>query len=133
MPTDNPRADLEHFALQIQQFVLAPGARRWDRLVIAEAGRHPKLAQMLFKAGPAHVLSLIQTYIESQAAAGRLRVADAALAAEHLLGLCFGAELVRGQMASQPKRTERQRHERAQAAVSAFLAAYGATTTRSKQ
>ena len=60
-PTDDPRKDLEQFAMQFQKFVLTPGARRWDRLVIAEAGRHPKLAQTLFRAGPAHVLALLQS------------------------------------------------------------------------
>jgi len=131
-PTDDPRDDLEQFAMHFQRFVLKPSARRWDRLVIAEAGRHPKLAQTLFRAGPAHVLTLLQTFIESQAAAGRLRAADASIAAEHMLGLLTGFELLRGQMASQPKRTEEHRLRRAKAAVSVFMAAYGVTSERNE-
>lgn len=132
-PTDDPRADLEQFVSMFQELVLNPGARRWDRLVIAEAGRQPQLARTLFKAGPANVLLLIQRYIESQMAAGLLQVPDPALAAEHLLGLCFGAELVRGQMASQPERTSAERDARAKAAVTVFLAAYGTQSTRSSR
>lgn len=130
-PTDDPRADLEQFAFRFQEALLHPNARLWDRLVISEAGRQPELARTLFKAGPAKVFAMIQTYIETQVAAGRLCVDDAALAAEHLFGMLAGFELLRGQMASQPPRTEKDWLARAKVAISAFLAAYGPSSKRS--
>jgi TetR/AcrR family transcriptional repressor of mexJK operon len=130
-PTDDPRADLEQFAVEFQNAVLHPNSRLWDRLVISEAGRQPELARTLFKAGPAKVFAVIQSYIETQDDAGRLCVDDAALAADHLIGLLAGFELLRGQMASQPQRTENEKLARAKAAVSVFLAAYGPHSKRS--
>jgi TetR/AcrR family transcriptional repressor of mexJK operon len=132
-PTDDPRADLEQFAFRFLQLILGPGSPRWDRLVIAESGRHPQLAQKLFKAGPANVLSLIRSYLDAQHEAGRLHVPDTQLAAEQFMGLCFGVELVRTQMASLPRRSDKQRRKRANAATSVFLAAYGTSSTRSNQ
>jgi TetR/AcrR family transcriptional repressor of mexJK operon len=131
-PTEDPRADLEQFALQFQNTLLHPSSRQWDRLVIAEAGRHPEMARAMFKAGPAKIYSMIQSYLETQHEAGRLTVEDSALAAEHLIGMLTGFELLRGHLASQPKRTQKEKIARAKAAITAFLAAYGPERRRNK-
>ena len=99
--------------------------RRWDRLVMAEVIRHPHLSQSLYKAGPQRVLSMICDYIELQTRAGRLEVEDFESAAEHLLGLTLGLELVRAQMASQPARSEEYLLQRAKSVAWAFLKIYG--------
>ena len=124
-PSDSPRKDLIMFAMVFQQMILNPDARRWDRLVIGEAGRHPELAQTLFKAGPTRVLKKMQSYMQHQADQGRLQIDDSATAAEHFLGLILGLELIRSLLASQPRRTEAYRRERAERLVDVFLASYG--------
>lgn len=124
-PSHDVRSDLEAFAVRFQETVITDESQRWARLVIGESGRHPELAQTLFRSGPAHVLGLLARYLESQSKLGRVDVDDPSLAAEHLLGLITGFDLLRGLMAVRPRRTERDRWHRARAAVSTFLAAYG--------
>ena len=123
--SEDPRDDLLHITKLFQQRALAPQQRCWDRLVIAEAARLPSLAQTLFKAGPQMLYEALVRYIRRQAEQGRLRVSNAELAAEHFFGLLVGIELVRGQMASQPKRDEQYYEQRAAALVDVFMAAYG--------
>lgn len=124
-PSDDPREDLEQFVLRFYELVLNHESHLWARLVISEAGRQPELARKLFIAGPANGLALLTRYVEAQAAAGRLHVADAESAAEHLLGLVLGIELPRVLMASQPRRTKGEIKRRARAAIAVFMAAYG--------
>ena len=121
---NDPALDLEAFAVAFQTHIMVPEARCWDRLVMAEADRHPELAQGMFAAGPAVILELIAGYMARQAAAGRLAVPDPAVAAEHFLGLVIGLDLVRGLLASLPRRTDRQVRDRAKAAVQTFLMAH---------
>ena len=130
--TDDPRADLTALAEALSRAVLMPEHRAWDRLVIAEAGRHPELARTLFEAGPKLVHGRIAACIELHATAGRLRADDPAAAAENLIGLVLGFEFVRSLMASQPKRTAAFRRARAEDAVDLFLARHGVSPESQK-
>lgn len=122
-PTLDPAEDLHRFMMKFYEVVLTPESQRWVRLVIGESNRHPELAQKLFSGGPANVLKLVTTYITAQVEAGRLQVKDPAVAAEQLIGLMLGFELVRALMMSQPKRTKAELAARTRAAVDTFLAA----------
>lgn len=124
-PSCDPADDLLEFAAIFQRVVLTPRVRRWDRLVIAEAERHPELARLLFKAGPAEVHARLADYIRLQTEAEQLDVDDPALAAEHFLGLIMGLEMIRGQMGSMPKRTRTHQANRCREAVIVFMARYG--------
>lgn len=126
-PSGDPAADLETLGVAFQRVLLVPEARAWNRLVIAEADRRPQVARTLFESGPARLLGLVATYLGKETQAGRLRVERPAEAAEHFIGLIGGVELIRGLLASQPARTDRDRRQRARRAVAVFLAAYGPT------
>ncbi|QDU53868.1 TetR/AcrR family transcriptional regulator [Aeoliella mucimassa] len=123
--SEDPRVDLMEITMRFQKRALAVQQRRWDRLVIAEAARLPQLAQTLYKAGPDKFFRAITRYIRRQSELGRLNVDTPEVAAEHLFGLLVGIELVRGQMASLPKRTAKYHQKRAEALVDMFMAAYG--------
>lgn len=120
----NVAEDLRVFGCRFSDSVLHPDARLWDRFVIAEAGRDPGPARSLFRAGPRYLHSVLSRRLRDAAARGTLAIDDPDLAAEHLLGLLIGLEVLRGQMASQPRRSRAERHRRAIAAVDAFLSIY---------
>lgn len=122
----DPGTDLRAFGCRFVELILNPKARAWDRLVIAEADRHPELARTLFQAGPRYVHGIVRDYIAAAVDAGKLHTSDPDEAAEHLISLLLGLELLRGQMASQPRRSKAQREQRAIRAVEAFLSAYAA-------
>lgn len=123
--TEDARADLVNFALNLSRVVLTPEHRPWDRLVIAEADRHPELARELFEAGPKVVHEQIALCVAAHVGAGRLRAEDPAAAAETLIGLVLGFEYVRSLMASQPRRDDAYFRRRAEDAVDLFLARHG--------
>jgi len=124
-PSGDPSKDLEAFGFIFQKVVLVPEARAWHRLVLAQAERHPELARSLFEAGPAQVLGLLESYLREQSKQGRLNIRKPGQAAEQFVGLIVGAELIRGLFGVQPRRTDRERRERAKRAVSVFMAACG--------
>ncbi len=122
---EDPRQDLEAFAVTFQQQIILGEACCWNRLVVAEAGRHPELAQGMFASGAAVVLQMLGKYMHRQTAVGRLNTDHPERAAEHFLGMVIGLELIRSQMASLPQRSEAEWRERAHSVVAAFLRAYG--------
>ncbi|MEM9701608.1 MAG: TetR/AcrR family transcriptional regulator [Planctomycetota bacterium] len=124
--TENPRADLIQFAMNLSRVVLTPEHRPWDRLVIAEADRHPELARELFEAGPKLVHEQVAICIATHVGAGRLTADDPSAAAETLIGLVLGFEYVRSLMASQPRRDDAFMRRRAEDVVDLFLARHGA-------
>lgn len=124
--TDNDVAtDLYEFADRFVALVLDSDATLWARLVIAEAGRLPSLAKTLFKAGPKRLHEVLRDFIDEANEEGTLSADDPDAAAEHLIGLLFGLELLRVQMASQPRRTKAEKRTRARTAVDMFLQLYG--------
>ena len=58
------------------------------RLVIAAAGKFPRLGQVFFEAGPALGHARLKAYLEAQVAAGVLRLEDADSAAWQFTELC---------------------------------------------
>jgi AcrR family transcriptional regulator len=56
------------------------------KLVIGEAARRPKVAQLFNELGPNRVLSFLADYLEAQMKAGTLRRSDADIAARCFLG-----------------------------------------------
>jgi AcrR family transcriptional regulator len=57
------------------------------RMVVAEAGKFPELADAFYQAGPARALARMSGWIERMCAAGRLAVEDPDFAAEQLFTL----------------------------------------------
>lgn len=57
------------------------------RLLFAEAGRFPELSAMMYARGPARGKARLQRFFEDAMALGRLRLGDAAAAAEHFPGM----------------------------------------------
>ena len=75
------------FAWVYSRYVLHPDNLSIARLIIGEAERVPEVARQFHAAGPAKVQTGIAEYLSQQAEAGRLRIDDPDLAAEHLWSL----------------------------------------------
>jgi TetR/AcrR family transcriptional regulator, mexJK operon transcriptional repressor len=124
--TDDLETDLRQVARRYLGTVLQPELLLLRRLVIGESGRFPELAHTYYERAPERTLNTLASSFQRLAERGLLRLDDAPLAARHFAYLVLGAPLDRamfcgGDGEMTPAELERQ----ADAAVRAFLAAYG--------
>lgn len=124
--TDDLETDLRQVARRYLGTVLQPELLLLRRLVIGESGRFPELAHTYYERAPERTLDMLASSFQRLAERGLLRLDDAPLAARHFAYLVLGAPLDRamfcgGDGEMTPAELERQ----ADAAVRAFLAAYG--------
>jgi len=123
-PSDNPRADLVCFGNAFLSVVLSDQGSKWERLAASESVDHPEVGAAFYQAGPARVIELLRVYLLAQKRAGRLTIPNPARAAEHLLGLFLGLELLRNRIGHAPKSAaELKRHCRE--CVDLFVRAHG--------
>jgi AcrR family transcriptional regulator len=120
----DPRVALQRLGEKMIGFLVQPDALATQRMVIAEAG-HSDIGQRFYKAGPGRGLEAMAAYLQAAMDGGRLRVADARVAAQHLVAL-FEAETMPLRMLGIQVRTSRAHIRQAiERALAVFLAAYG--------
>lgn len=106
---------LRSFGESFLRLVLCPQHVRFHRMCVAEGPRHPELREALVRNGPGRVNPRMAAFLSSQAAAGRLVIADPSIAATHffallksethLAALCGGpCELTPGELTGQVRR-----------------------------
>lgn len=122
-PSKDPRKDLILFGDFLMARVLNEETRRWDRLAAAESISHPEVGEAFYQAGPAQVIKGLTDYFRQQQKAGLLKFPHAERAAEQLIGMFLGLNLLRAQI-GQPPLSTAQRKRRCREAVDVFLAAY---------
>lgn len=119
-------AALLHLARRFTHAVLEPDTLRLRRLVIAEAERFTELGTSWYENGFERVLATLAERFEQLAAARRLVVDDAALAAQHFVGLLLWIPVNRAMFTGDLTPLDEDAMERMlTAGVAAFLRAYG--------
>jgi TetR/AcrR family transcriptional repressor of mexJK operon len=94
-------------------------------MIIANADRFPTVARSWYDEGFGRVLTNLAKVFEDLAKAGRLRVADPQLAANHFAGLVLWIPLNRAMFgAGNPDMTAEDVRQYASAAVRVFLKGY---------
>jgi TetR/AcrR family transcriptional repressor of mexJK operon len=121
--SDDVERDLVALARQLIASIWHPDVLRLRRLVIGEASRFPHLGETYFKQGFERGITAVATSIEQLAAAGRLRVDDPQLAAQHLAGLILWVPLNRAMFTGDDQPPPDLDHY-ATAGVHAFIAGY---------
>jgi len=121
--SDDVERDLFALARQLIASIWHPDVLRLRRLVIGEAGRFPQLGEAYFRQGFERGIAAVATSIEQLAAAGRLRVEDPQLAAQHFSGLILWVPLNRAMFTGDDQLPPDIEHF-ATAGVRAFLARY---------
>lgn len=119
-----PEEALMRFGERFIDVVFSPEKVAMQRLIIAEAAKFPELAKTYYESGPQFVRGKLAAYIERAAASGRLKVADAALAASQFLGLVIGSDHMTILMGIGLADNRQSRRARLRAAVDAFLRIY---------
>jgi TetR/AcrR family transcriptional repressor of mexJK operon len=101
------RQALEELGLHWLRFMLRPEVRALHRVMIAESGRFPALAQAFYLAGPLAMQRWLAAWLAGEQARGTLPpAADPALAAEQFLSLLRGDLFVRAKLGLVPPEEE---------------------------
>ncbi|SHH28415.1 TetR/AcrR family transcriptional regulator [Ferrimonas marina] len=118
------RAELMAFADRFTQMVHSEEAVYVYRLCVSQAETHPELSRRYFEAGPDRVRGILSEYLARVAAAGKLVVPDARLAAEQLLLMARGMEHLSCELGLPCEESDSQRHARLSSCIDLFLRGY---------
>jgi hypothetical protein len=120
----DPEKLLKDIAKSFLLTVLAAPSMALFRVVIAESGRFPELAEAFYRAGPAVALDNLARMLDDFNEAGTLSVPDPASSAKLFYAMLRGDLYIRRllDMASDP--TSAERNAVVNEAVAAFLAAH---------
>ncbi|HEX6507402.1 MAG TPA: TetR/AcrR family transcriptional regulator [Chloroflexota bacterium] len=126
LEADDVGAGLRRLARQYLRVIVRPEVLQLRRLVIGESGRFPELAKTYYERVPQRVYTALATLLQELTDADRLRVADPVLAAHHFAWLVIGMPMDRGMFYGPDETlTDAELDRIADAAVQAFMAAYG--------
>lgn len=75
------------FGERFLELVLCPSALRWHRMCVNEGPNFPELRAAMVRIGPGRIRERLARYLEVQGRAGRLRIGDPLVAAQHFLAL----------------------------------------------
>lgn len=106
--------------------MLRPSSLALHRLIVAEATRFPELVAEIYAVGTGRMVATLADYLGWETSNGRLRVADPPLAAEQFVGMLTGRLQLRALLGVEPAPDDQELRRRADRAVAAFLAIYGA-------
>lgn len=115
---------LQTFGQRLLTLAYSPDVLAARRLMIAESGRSD-LGHMCYERGPKRSETMLAEFLHAAMAEGKLRDADARVAAQHLHGLLEAELLQRYLLCVQETVTEAEIIEVTHRAVDVFMAAYG--------
>lgn len=127
---EDVRSTLERLSLHFISRFTAPRSISLHRLVNGEGGRFPELGRIFYERGPKTIMAMIGAYFEQCMAEGALRDADASFAAKHFLGLLMVGSHQKLLLNVIDELSPQDLKAEAEAAVDAFLRAYGSERTR---
>jgi len=121
-----PREVLKAFAARLDALERSPDASGAFRLMMAEGGKYPELAQTLFDTGPDASRQVVVNYLNAEVMAGTLKIPDVDLATEQFASMvCSDTKLRNACGVAQPS-TRDDVDRRLESIVDMFLRAYGA-------
>ncbi|MEV0230608.1 TetR/AcrR family transcriptional regulator [Nonomuraea sp. NPDC050786] len=122
--------DLHELARRYLDALMRPDVLRLRRLIIAEADRFPDLGRTWYQQGFERSLTTLATAFQRLAERGLLRLDDPQLTAEHFVGLLLWIPVNKVMFwGGGDHYTEADLDRLSEAAVAAFLRAYGAASS----
>ena len=123
-PAGDMAAELAVFGEQMLRRIFDPEILGVQRLMIAQAGAFPDLARLFYEAGPGRVRAALVDFLQAKIAAGVLRPADPAEAADDLTALLQGSRRQRILFGVEAAPDPAELRGIAERAVTIFLRAY---------
>lgn len=85
---EDPATALQGIGSRMIRLILSPTGLTIYRVVVAETGKFPELAQIFFETGPARAIRHMAKWLAEETQSGRLAVPDPEFAAEQFFALC---------------------------------------------
>ena len=123
-----PAPCLARIAEGFTDLITHPDVIAMHRVVTSEAARNPRIAQLLYEAGPERYKSALAALLQNFHNRGELQVPDPDLACEQFFHMLKGEYHQRLLLNLKPKATREERRNYARACVGVFLRAYGGNT-----
>ncbi|MDV3458418.1 TetR/AcrR family transcriptional regulator [Sphingomonas sp. HF-S4] len=108
-PTDDPYTTLLTFCRSFLTKITSPDGLRLHRLIAAESGRFPEIAEIFFRRAPQPTQQLLADFFAAEMASGHMRKDEPLAAARALAGLCLGGlhqRVLWGKEAATPERID---------------------------
>ncbi len=128
LPVEKALIDLGH---RLTSLIFSPDSLRLQRVMQAEATRHPQIIKIFFEAGPKRVRVAFGELLAEWVRQGKLRVDDIPVATEQYFSLIKGEMHQKALMLLAPKPTARELNKHIRAAVTLFLSGYQVKAGRS--
>jgi TetR/AcrR family transcriptional repressor of mexJK operon len=124
-PSGDIAAALTGVGQRMLRFLLDAKPLAIHRVVVAECLRFPELGRAFYESGPAFFRRVFSAWLMAQVAAGRLAVADPAMAADQFVGMLRAPGVfLRASLGLSPPPTDTEVDATVDAAVRTFLRAY---------
>jgi TetR/AcrR family transcriptional repressor of mexJK operon len=120
----DPAAALTAIGQRFLDIIMAPEALARLRVVMAERGRFPELAEIFYASGPGRATVGLAEYLGRLHARRVLSVPEPALAASQFFGMVRGDHFLRHLLGLGPEPTPAERERIVRGAVASFLAAH---------
>ena len=120
----DPETALRAIALRFLGLILSPETVGRFRVIVAESGRFPELAEVFYRSGPDRVGGRLAAYLADLHRQGVLHVTDPRSAAVHFFGMVRGDLFLRQLLGLGDPPRGRELDRIVDGAVKAFLSAY---------
>ena len=118
---DDPEAALRAIAHRYLELILTPETLARFRVVMAESGRFPELAEGFYRSGPARAAAGLADYFARLDRQGILKIGDPYMAADQFYGIVRGDFFVRHLLGIGEPMTTHERDRIVHAAVNRFV------------
>ncbi|MEE8352784.1 MAG: TetR/AcrR family transcriptional regulator [Rhodospirillales bacterium] len=120
-PTKDPASNLKAVASRFIAVILASSSTALFRVIVAESGRFPELAEAFYRAGPETAVKNLAGYLKELDNAGALSIEDATASAQQFFALLRGDLYMRRLLDLTPEPTDKEIKAVVDQAVSAFM------------
>ena len=122
----DPCAALKEYGLRLDALERSRECSGAFRMMLAEGGKYPELTQALFAKGPDTSRGILVAYLETEVAAGRLKIDDTTVATEHFRSLVCADTALRNACGVLQQASREAIERRIDGVVDLFLKVYGA-------
>ena len=121
----DPRTALIQIGTRFVRLMMSPGVLALNRLVATESVKNPKIAELLYKAGPEPTLRGFVELLRAWVVRGLMEIPDFERAADHYFSMLRGMMQFRLIMSMDKQPTEDEIRRHVDDSVDMFLRAYG--------
>ena len=105
--------------------ITSPDGMAVTRLVIAEAGRYPKVAKLYYESGTQRIMQLLAEFLDQQNASGNISIPNTESAAAYFFALLKGQYFLRMTLGVPPIPSHKEMQAHVKEVVAIFLRLYG--------